>query len=106
MRRCDGVWQEEAYGRRTEVSAIKTGRGGQSAGAAPGGALAAGSGNQTQSEDSRVAGLGHVHYVDLCGTLSSKLANYKDWWANELHPTEKGFEGVTKKFVAVLPMLP
>jgi hypothetical protein len=51
---------------------------------------------------SRVAGLGHVHYVDLCGTLSSKLANYKDWWANELHPTEKGFEGVTKKFVAVL----
>jgi hypothetical protein len=43
-------------------------------------------------------------YVDLRGTLSTDLVNeqYKDWWANELHPTEKGFDAVTAKFAAEL----
>lgn len=50
--------------------------------------------------------LGHVRYLDLRGTLSNKLADYTDWWANELHPTGRGFEAVTDKFAAVLAALP
>lgn len=52
------------------------------------------------------AGLAHVRYIDLRGTLSNRLADYKDWWANELHPTEQGFEAVTNRFAAVLASLP
>ena len=50
----------------------------------------------------------YVHYIDLRGTLSNDLKNdaYKQWWANELHPTEKGFEKVTQKFEAELRALP
>lgn len=47
-----------------------------------------------------------VHYVDLRGTLSNKPANYKSWWANELHPTGDGFAAVAQKFQAVLATLP
>ena len=43
----------------------------------------------------------HVRYLDLRNTLSTG-ANYKDWWDNELHPTGRGFEAVTKKFAAVV----
>ncbi|GAB3387549.1 GDSL-type esterase/lipase family protein [Lysobacter fragariae] len=43
----------------------------------------------------------HVEYLDLRGTLSGGT-NYKQWWANELHPTEKGFAAVTKKFAALI----
>jgi hypothetical protein len=50
---------------------------------------------------------GNVHYVDLRGTLSTALASdaYKDWWDNELHPTEKGFTAVTEKFATELSKL-
>lgn len=48
----------------------------------------------------------HVRYLDLRGTLSNRLADYKDWWANELHPTQKGFEAVTERFAAELAKLP
>jgi len=50
---------------------------------------------------------GNVHYVDLRNTLSTDLANdaYKDWWGNELHPTEKGFSAVTDKFAIELSKL-
>src|SRR5262249_8415510 len=41
----------------------------------------------------------HVHYLDLRDTLNND-ATYKTFWANELHPTEKGFELVTEKFAA------
>lgn len=49
----------------------------------------------------------NVFYVDLRGTLSTDLNSdrYKDWWANELHPTEKGFAAVTAKFAAELRKL-
>jgi hypothetical protein len=50
--------------------------------------------------------LAHVHYLDLRGTLSNQLADYKKWWANELHPTPEGFEAVTAKFAAALNTLP
>ncbi len=48
----------------------------------------------------------HVRYIDLRGTLSNRLADYQKWWANELHPTEKGFEAVTDRFAAELAKLP
>jgi hypothetical protein len=52
--------------------------------------------------------LSYVHYIDLRGTLSNDLKDdaYKEWWANELHPTEQGFEKVTQKFEAELRALP
>lgn len=46
----------------------------------------------------------HVHYVNLRGSLPTG-AGYKDWWANELHPTEKGFAEVTRRFAEVLQSL-
>jgi lysophospholipase L1-like esterase len=47
------------------------------------------------------APFGHVKYVDLRGTLPSGR-NYKNWWANELHPTARGFQAVAAKFAAKL----
>jgi hypothetical protein len=47
----------------------------------------------------------NVHFVDLRGTLSNNPANYTDWWANELHPTEQGFTAVAAKFAMVLETL-
>lgn len=47
----------------------------------------------------------HVKYLDLRGTLKRDLATYKKDWANELHPSEKGFDLVTKKFADVLANL-
>ncbi len=47
----------------------------------------------------------HVHYVNLRGTLPTG-PDYKDWWANELHPTEQGFAAVTRRFAEVLRGLP
>jgi len=44
---------------------------------------------------------GHVKFLDLRNTLPTG-ASYKTWWANELHPTEKGYEAVTRKFAAVI----
>lgn len=50
---------------------------------------------------------GVVHYVDVRGTLSNSLSSetYQKWWANELHPTPKGFKAVAVKFLAVLDTL-
>jgi hypothetical protein len=47
----------------------------------------------------------HVTYINLRNTLSTG-ANYRQYWANELHPTEKGFERVTGRFAAALEKLP
>ena len=43
------------------------------------------------------AGFEHVRYVDLRATLTN-AAGYKRDWANELHPTERGFRAVAQKF--------
>jgi len=43
----------------------------------------------------------HVRYLDLRKTLSCGN-DYKDDWANELHPSKAGFEDVAKKFAAVV----
>lgn len=50
-------------------------------------------------------GLSHVRYVDLRGSLSSTPASYRTDWANELHPTGRGFEAVARRFNAVLAQL-
>jgi hypothetical protein len=55
-----------------------------------------------------VAGLSefpHVTYVDLRGTLSVG-ADYKTWWANELHPTARGFARVAQRFATAVAALP
>jgi len=44
---------------------------------------------------------GHVNYLNLRGTLSA-AGDYKEDWANELHPTAEGFEKVTAKFATLL----
>ncbi len=48
----------------------------------------------------------HVHYIDLRPDLSNKLADYKRWWGNELHPTARGFDAVTARFADVIAKLP
>ncbi len=48
-------------------------------------------------------GFEHVHYLNLRGTLAS--ADYHDDWANELHPTGRGFERITARFAALIGAL-
>lgn len=43
----------------------------------------------------------HVHYLDLRSTLSPG-ADYKKYWANELHPTKRGFEAIAAKYASLL----
>lgn len=43
--------------------------------------------------------LSHVKYIDLRNTLSSG-ADYREWWENELHPTQAGFTRVSDRFAA------
>ena len=45
--------------------------------------------------------LAHVHHLDLRGTLASG-STYKKDWANELHPTAKGFGTIADKFAATI----
>ena len=47
----------------------------------------------------------HVTYINLRGTLSA-ASNYKTYWANELHPTERGFRLVADKFAKAVGALP
>ncbi len=60
--------------------------------------------NQMLAEVAAIPDFEHVHHLDLRRTLTS--ANYKTDWANELHPSPKGFETVAKKFAAVIAALP
>jgi lysophospholipase L1-like esterase len=46
----------------------------------------------------------HVKYLDLRGTLASDNTYKKDW-ANELHPTAKGFATVSAVFAAAIDKL-
>lgn len=52
----------------------------------------------------RVCGLSefaYVRHMDLRKTLSSKI-DYKQGWANELHPPQKGFEMLASKFASAI----
>lgn len=57
--------------------------------------------NKMLNEVASIPSFNHVHYIDLRGTLSAS-DNYKSDWANELHPTSKGFEKITDKFVKII----
>jgi len=46
--------------------------------------------------------LANVTYVDLRGTLSTN-ADYRTWWANELHPTPVGFQRIAQRFANEIP---
>ncbi|HET9439531.1 MAG TPA: SGNH/GDSL hydrolase family protein [Longimicrobiales bacterium] len=50
---------------------------------------------------SNSAGFAHVHYLDLRGTLPHD-SQYKKYWGNELHPSERGFGMVTQKFAKLI----
>jgi len=41
-------------------------------------------------------GFTHVHYVDVRSALPNDPKTYKQWWANELHPKDRGFDAVAK----------
>ena len=43
----------------------------------------------------------HVRYVDLRNVVPQQ-PNHKQWWANELHPTDKGFKAVASRFLDVI----
>jgi lysophospholipase L1-like esterase len=46
-------------------------------------------------------GFAHVKHVDLRDALPNG-ANYKTWWANELHPSARGYEVVADRFAAAI----
>jgi hypothetical protein len=46
----------------------------------------------------------HVHYLDLRTTLATD-STYKTYWANELHPTGRGFQDVTARFATLIGQL-
>lgn len=61
----------------------------------------------------REPGFQNVTYINLRNTLSNAQSNYKDWWANEIHPNaggvfggQDGWEAIAAKFQAVLATLP
>ena len=53
-------------------------------------------------------GLEHVIYVNVRRTLSNELEGrkYKKLWANELHPTDLGFQSVAAEFHKIIGTLP
>jgi hypothetical protein len=53
-------------------------------------------------------GLEHVIYVNLRRKLSNELEGkkYKKLWANELHPTDLGFQSVAAEFHKIIGTLP
>lgn len=57
--------------------------------------------NNTLDSISNIPQFKHVHHLDLRGTLAAGTTYKKDW-ANELHPTERGFGAVTAKFAALV----
>ncbi len=61
--------------------------------------------NKMMAEVAKLPDFNHVTYLDLRATLSSG-ADYKKSWENELHPTIRGFETVTGRFVHLLDRLP
>jgi hypothetical protein len=46
-------------------------------------------------------GFSHVNHLDLRRRLPND-ATYKKFWANKLHPTDRGFDLVTAKFASLI----
>jgi lysophospholipase L1-like esterase len=60
--------------------------------------------NQLQASVAALPGLEHVQHLDLRGTLSGS-DDYRQYWANELHPSPKGFALVAARFADQLRAL-
>ena len=60
--------------------------------------------NRMLSDVAGTPGFEHVRYLNLLGTLPNGPA-YKTWWANELHPTKRGFGAVADQFAAIIERL-
>ena len=62
--------------------------------------------NEMLSSVAGSAPLAHLHYVNLRNTLPNELPKtYRQWWNDELHPTEKGFGLVAAKLHGVIKTL-
>jgi hypothetical protein len=61
--------------------------------------------NEMLKDVASLPSFNHVHYIDLRGQLSVS-SNYKNDWANELHPTEDGFKKITTRFANTIASLP
>ena len=50
-------------------------------------------------------GFEHVKYVNLRQCLSNDLKDdrYKDYWEDEMHPTQQGFSLITDEFIRHMP---
>ena len=63
--------------------------------------------NDVQASIAGAPSFEHVMYVDLRQLLSNQLPSaYKQSWANELHPTQAGFQTVAQSFSDALMTLP
>lgn len=47
----------------------------------------------------------HVRYIDVRPTLNGG-GDHKQWWADELHPSDRGFTAVARQYAEVLKSLP
>ncbi len=57
--------------------------------------------NEMLARVAALTGFDHVSHVDLRGVLSNH-EDYWNWWANELHPTKKGFAAVAARLNAAI----
>lgn len=62
--------------------------------------------NEMLARVAALPGLDHVRHVDLRRTLSSDPARYRKDWANELHPTDRGWQLIAARFRKALAALP
>lgn len=53
--------------------------------------------NEMQQEIARLPNNAHVHYVDLRRAFP-RTGDHTDWWGDELHPTDEGFDAVATLF--------
>jgi hypothetical protein len=57
--------------------------------------------NEMLSETAGEEGMEKLHVVDVTDKLKSD-ASYREWWANELHPTPQGFRAVTAEIAQAI----
>jgi hypothetical protein len=57
--------------------------------------------NEMLRETAGEEGMGQLHVVDVTDKLKSD-GTYREWWANELHPTPQGFRAVTTEIAQAI----
>jgi hypothetical protein len=53
--------------------------------------------HEAQNALAAESGIGPVVVIRSAGTLPDSVADRETWWANELHPTIKGFRMLARK---------